>query len=74
MNCNMCGKKANKTENLCKDCHSIINVLYYRFTPVQLMSLFSHVLGTKIIQEMTQVMLDSLKSTYNTEEYKDKLH
>ena len=73
MICNICEKEADKTQNLCQDCHALINVLYYKFTPIQIMNLFSHVLGTKIIQEMTNTMIEQMKSSHNYE-YKGDLH
>lgn len=64
MSCIICKKEETKTENLCDGCYSIINVLYYKFTPIQMMTLFSHVLGTKIIQEMTSTMINKLTESY----------
>lgn len=65
-NCIICGKKL-KTESFCELCEAIISTCYYEYTLKQQMALFSHVLGAKVIQEITDSTFDALKADYEKE-------
>ena len=70
--CTICGKTDVKKGNFCELCSMIIAALYSQYTTSQLMKMYSHVLGLKIMQEITDITYDTLKSQYESEKLKEK--
>jgi len=62
-NCIICGKP-KKTESFCGLCSSIIGACYKSYSIPQLMALYSHILGVKVVQEITDSTYDALKEDY----------
>jgi len=69
--CTICGRTDMKRENFCELCSTIIAALYSQYTTSQLMKMYSHVLGLKIMQEITDITYDTLKSQYESEKLKE---
>ena len=70
--CNICEKSGIKKDNFCELCDTIIAATYAQYTTSQLMKMYSHVLGLKLIQEITDITYDTLKSQYESEKLKEK--
>lgn len=67
--CIICGKP-KKTDSFCETCANIIAVCYTGYKPKQLMALYSHILGVKVIQEITDSTYNALKTNYETQRIK----
>lgn len=70
--CQICTQEAEK-EGLCKDCRIMLSALYSNYDLFQLMTLFRHVLGIKVVQDLTKSTVDSLREYY-TSENNSELH
>jgi hypothetical protein len=49
----------------------MVAAMYSKYTTKQIMSMYSHVLGLKVIQEITDITYDTLKSQYEAEKLKE---
>jgi hypothetical protein len=70
--CTICGRTDMKTDNFCNLCQTITATLYSEYTTTQLMAMYSHVLGLKVIQEITDITYNTLKSQYEAEKLKEE--
>ena len=70
--CTICGKSGTKKDNFCELCGTIMSALYAQYTTSQLMAMYSHVLGIKLVQNITDITYDTLKSQYESEKLKEK--
>jgi hypothetical protein len=68
--CIICGRTDMKTDNFCDLCQMVMSTLYSKYTTKQIMAMYSHVLGLKIVQEITDITYDTLKSQYEAEKLK----
>lgn len=69
--CTICGRTDVKTDNFCNLCQTITAALYSKYTTTQLMAMYSHILGLKVIQEITDITYNTLKSQYEAEKLKE---
>jgi hypothetical protein len=69
--CTICGRTDMKTDNFCKLCHTMVAAMYSKYTTKQIMAMYSHVLGLKVVQEITDITYDTLKSQYEAEKLKE---
>ena len=69
--CTICGRTDMKTDNFCKLCHAMVAALYSKYTIKQIMAMYSHVLGLKVVQEITDITYNTLKSQYEAEKLKE---
>lgn len=70
--CTICGNKELKTENFCEMCSMMIGALNTKYTVKQIMLMYSHVLGAKIVQEIAENTFSTLKDQYIAERLKEK--
>ena len=70
--CTICGKTDMKRENFCNLCSTLIAALYSQYSTSQLMAMYSHVLGIKVVQEITDITYNTLKDQYEAEKLKEK--
>ena len=70
--CTICGKTDMKRENFCNLCSTLIAALYSQYSTSQLMAMYSHVLGIKVVQEITDITYNTLKDQYEAEKVKEK--
>ena len=66
MKCQICGAELDN-DQYCETCTVIISALYGKYNIQQTMAMFSHVIGTKITQTLTDTMLNTLKDQYEAE-------
>lgn len=71
--CTICGNPNERTEDFCVGCSTLISTLYHKYTRLQLMNMYAHVLGIKIIQDITDFTYDKLKKQYETEKAKEEV-
>ena len=60
--CSVCNKETEN--NVCEDCMVVVKAIYCKYSAKQIMALFSSILGSKIVQEISEAMLDSIKDQY----------
>lgn len=70
--CVICSKTDMKSENFCELCSILIAALYSQYTTKQLMTMYSHVLGLKVVQEITDITYNTLKDQYEAEKLKEE--
>jgi hypothetical protein len=49
----------------------MVAAMYSKYTTKQIMAMYSHVLGLKVVQEITDITYDTLKSQYEAEKLKE---
>ena len=64
--CYICGKEV-QSDNLCEACLIVLKALYSGYTTEQLMRMFSHVLGVKIVEDITDRVKQDFETAYWSE-------
>ena len=64
--CYICGKET-QSDNLCEGCLVVLKALYSGYTTAQLMRMFSHVLGVKVVEDITDRVKQDFETAYWSE-------
>ena len=69
--CSICGRKV-ENDAYCETCTIIIAAVYHKYNIQQIMAMFSHIIGAKITQEITNTMYTTLKDSCESETLKNE--
>jgi len=70
--CIICGRTDMKTDSFCTLCSYIIGASHLKYDMKQLMALYSHIVGAKIIQDITNATYSALKNQYEAKKAKNE--